>query len=147
MKKIIFLTLVLFAVTFFSQSVKAQTEAQRIELCAKVANATMQGSYVVQLDATSPGQRPQEFRQAFAFRAKVKYRITICTDEESDGEATVRLLEEAKVVGRSFDPQTGVSVQSFDFDCTKTGPYVIIAAIKDGKQGSAIIIVSMVKTL
>ena len=148
MKKVFFLTLVLFAATtFFSQSVKAQTEAQRIELCSQVANSTVQGSYVINLDPASDGQRPPDFRQPIALRAKNKYRITVCTDEESTGEAIVNLLEEGRIVGRTLDPQTGRVHTSIDFDCTKTSVYIIIASIKDGRAGSAVIIVSHVKTL
>ena len=148
MKKIFFLTLILFATALISQSAKAQTEAQRIELCTKAAGGgTIAGSYVVPLEAARPGERPPEFKQAFGLRAKNKYRITICTDEESDGEAIVRLFDEARVVGTSFDAATGRTVQSFDFDCTKTAAYVIIVSIKDGREGSAVVIVSHVRTL
>ena len=147
MKKIFFLILVLFAAAFFSQSVKAQTEAQRIELCSKVANATVQGSYVVRLDPGQDGQRPPDFKQPFGLRAKNKYRITVCTDEESAGEAIVTLSEEGRVVARTFDAQSGVVHQSIDFDCTKTGVFVITVTIKDGRAGSAIVIVSHVKSL
>ena len=143
MKKLFFFTLVLFTAAFFSESLKAQTEAQKIELCSRVANATMVNNYVVQLPAAREGERAQDFKQAFGLRAGNKYRITICTDEESDGEAYVRLMDAGKLVGTSYDTQTGRTVQSFDFDCTKTAAYVIIVAIKDGKEGAAVIIVSL----
>jgi hypothetical protein len=149
MKKIFFLTSLLFTVAFFSQSVKAQTEAQKIELCTKVAggDATLEQSYSVQLLAAKDGERAPTFKKAMAMRKGNRYRFTICTDEESAGEAIMELFDEAKKVGSTFIPETGKTYRSFDFDCSKTAPYVIIVSFKDGKEGSAVGILSHIKTL
>jgi len=149
MKKILFLTSLLFIVAFFSQSVKAQTEAQKIELCTKVAggDATLEQSYSVQLSAAEDGQRAPTFKKAMAMRKSNRYRFTICTDEESSGEAILQVFDEAKLVGTSYNPQTGKMVQSFDFDCAKSAVYVIFVSFKDGKEGSAVGILSHIKTL
>jgi hypothetical protein len=149
MKKILFLTSLLFIAAFFSQSVKAQTEAQKIELCTKVAggDATLEQSYPVQLPAAIGGERAPNFKKAVAMRKSNRYRFTICTDEESSGEAILELFDEAKKVGSSYIPETGKTYQSFDFDCTKSAVYVIFVSFKDGKEGSAIGILSHIKTL
>jgi hypothetical protein len=148
MKKIFFLTLFLFTVAFFSQSAKAQTEAQRVELCTKLAGgATFQSDYPVQLAAAKDGERAPVFRQALALRAGHRYRFTICTDEESPGEAVLQLYDEAKLMGSSYNPETGKEYQNFDFDCHKTAIYIIFISVKDGKEGSAIALLSHVKTL
>jgi len=147
MKKILFLTSLLFTVAFFSQSVKAQTEAQKIELCTKVAgaDATLEQSYPVQLLAAKDGEKAPTFKKAMAMRKGNRYRFTICTDEESSGEAILEVFDEAKKVGSTF--VNGKHFQSFDFDCTKTAPYIIFVSFKDGKEGSAVAILSHVKTL
>ena len=149
MKKILFLTSLLFTAAFFSQSVKAQTEAQRIELCTKVAgaDATFQNSYPVRLDAAESGQRPPDFKQGFGLIKGNRYRFTICTDEESQGEAILRLYDQGKLVGTNYDEASGKIMPSFNFDCSKSAAYVIIISFKDGKEGSAVAIVSHVKTL
>ena len=149
MKKISYLTVFLFCAVFFSQSLKAQTEAQRIELCTKIAggDATLEKSYLVQLAAAKTGERQTPFKQAVAMRKGNRYRFTICTDEESTGEAILELYDEAKKVGASYNPETNKTHQNFDFDCTKTAVYIIFISIKDGKDGSAIGIASHVKTL
>ena len=149
MKKIFFLTTILFTAAFFSQSVKAQTEAQRIELCTKAAgaDATFQSSYPVRLEAAKPGQRPPDFKQGFGLIKGNKYRFTICTDEESSSEAILQLYDQGKMIGTSYISESGKTFQSFDFDCTKSAAYVIIISFKDGKEGSAVAIVSHVKTL
>jgi len=149
MKRIFYLTVFLFTAAFFSQSVKAQTEAQRIELCTKVAgsDATMEKSYPVQLPAANTGEKAQNFKQAVAMRKGNRYRFTICTDEESSGEGILELFDEAKKVGTSYNPETGKIYQNFDFDCAKTAIYIIFISFKDGKEGSAVGLASHVKTL
>jgi hypothetical protein len=149
MKKIFFLTTLLFTAAFFSQSVKAQTEAQRIELCTKVAgaDATFQSSYPVRLEAAESGQRPPDFKQGFGLIKGNRYRFTICTDKESSGEAILQLFDQGKMIGTSYLEDSGKTFQSFDFDCTKSALYVIIIKFKDGKEGSAVAVVSHVKTL
>ena len=148
MKNIFSLTIFIFAVALFSQSAKAQTEAQRIELCTKVAGgATLLSSYPVQLEAAKDGQRPPIFRNAVLMRKGNAYRFTICTDEESSGEAILQVYDEGKIIGSSYIPETGKTYPNFDFECNKSATYVIMISFKDGKAGSAVGIVSHVKTL
>ena len=149
MKKIFFLTLFLFIAAVFSQSVKAQTEAQRVDLCTKMAGdvTAFLGSYPVQLIGAKDGEREPVFRQGIALRKGNRYRFTICTDEESSGEAVLKLYDESKMMGSSYNPETGKEYQNFDFDCNKTAIYVMFISFKDGKEGSAIGVLSHVKTL
>ena len=149
MKKLFFLTSLLLTAAFFSKSAKAQTEAQRIEQCTKVAggDATLEKSYTVQLDAAKDGGRAPVFKQAVAMRKGNRFRFTICTDEESAGDAILELYDEAKKVGTSYNPETGKTYQNFDFDCSKTAIYIIFVSFKDGKEGSSVAIMSHVKTL
>ncbi len=148
MKKIFFLALFVITAAFFSPSAKAQTEAQRVDLCAKAAgDVTFMSDYVAQLAGAEDGQRAPIYRKAVALRKGNRYRFTICTDEESSGEAILQLYDENKLMGSSFNPETGKDYQSFDFDCSKTAVYLIFISVKDGKQGSAVGILSHVKTL
>jgi hypothetical protein len=148
MKKIFLLTLIIFVGAFFSRSVKAQTEAQRVDLCTKMAlGATFLESYTVQLAGAKDGERTPVFRQAVAMRKGHRYRFTICTDEESSGEAVLQLHDEAQVVGSSYNTETGKTYQNFDFECNKFAIYIIHVSFKNGKEGSAIAVVSHVKTL
>jgi hypothetical protein len=149
MKHILFFTSILFIAALFSPSLKAQTEAQKIELCTKAAgaDATLEQSYTVQLDATKDGERAKSFKKPVAIRKGNRYRFTICTDEESAGEAILDLFDEAKKVGSSYIAETGKTYQSFDFDCTKSAVYVIFISFKDGKEGSAVGVLSHIKTL
>ena len=148
MKKYFFLTLVLFATAFFCQTVRAQTEAQRIDLCTRAAGADARflQSYVIQLDAAREGQRPPDQRNPVAFIKGNRYRITVCTDEESAGEAIVQIYDEGRVIASNLTSD-GRILTSVELDINKTAPYVIRTFIKDGRQGSAVVIVSHVRTL
>ena len=148
MKKIFFFTVFLFTVAFFSQTAKAQTEAQKVELCSKAAGgATLLESYPVQLGAAKDGERAPVFRQAVMMKKGNKYRFTICTDEESAGEGILKVFDEAKMMGSNYIESSGKIVQSFDFECNKSAIYIIFISFKDGKEGSAVAVVSHVKTL
>ena len=150
MQKYFFLTLVLFATAFFAQTANAQTEAQRIDLCTRTAGADARflQSYVIQLDAARDGQRPPDTRNPVAFIKGNRYRITICTDEESAGEAIIRLHDEGRSIATNFEAASGRVITSLEFDCTKTAPYVIQTLSKDGRSAvSAVVIVSHVRTL
>jgi len=147
-KLVVFLISVFFVAAFSSQSVKAQTEAQRVELCTRVAgNVTFQSSYTIQLKAARDGERPPSFRQGIVLRKGNAYRFTLCTDEESEGEAVLQVLDEGRPIFSTFIQSTGVSVPFVDFECQKTGAYAIIVTFRDGKEGSAVAILSHVKTL
>jgi hypothetical protein len=148
MKKIFFVTVILFTTAFFFQSLKAQTEAQRVELCTKIAGGTtFLESYTVQLSGAKDGERAPIFRHAVALRKGNKYRFTICTDEESSDEAVLKLYDEAKLMGSSFIPETGKEYQNFDFDCNKSAIYIIFVSFKNSREGSSIAVISHVKTL
>ena len=148
MKRIITLTLLLLIAAYCSPTVTAQTETQKVELCTKVAGgATLLSYYPVQLAAAKDGERASVFRNATAMRKGNRYRFTICTDEESSGEAIIQLYDEGKLIHSSYNPETGKSYQNFDFDCNKSGFYIIMISFRDGKEGSAVGIVSHVKTL
>jgi len=148
MKKILFFALFFMIAAFGSQTIKAQTEAQKVELCTKVAgNVTLLSYYPVQLTAAKDGERANIFRNAAAMRKGHRYRFTICTDEESAGEGVIQLYDEGRLIYSSYNPETGKSYQNFDFDCNKSAFYIIMISFRDGKEGSAVGIVSHVKTL
>jgi len=148
MKKFILLTSIFFTTAFFSQSLKAQTEAQRIEYCTRMIDgATFQSSYSIQFPAQNPGERPQEFKQAIGMQRANSYRFTTCNDDALPGEAYIRIFHNGREIATNLHPQTGVLLQSFDFDCSTTGTYVVFIRFRDGMAGSAVSILSHVKTL
>ncbi|MDR0714302.1 MAG: hypothetical protein LBF89_08610 [Bacteroidales bacterium] len=146
MKKVLYL--VFLSGACFFRPAEAQTEAQRIELCVKIAgNVEFLYDYPTQLSGVRTGEKAPVFRKAIALRKGNRYRFTICTDEESTGEGVLQVYDENKLIGSSFDAETGAEYQSFDFDCQKTSIYIMFISFKEGKGGSAVGILSHVKTL
>jgi len=148
MKKAILLTSIIFTAAFFSQSLQAQTEAQRVELCARMTDgATFLSSYSMQLHAARDGERPPDFRQGVALQRGNRYQFTICNDDELPGEAILQVMFQGRVIGSNYNAETGVMHRSFAFDCSVTGPYAIIIRFRDGREGSFVAILSHVRTL
>ena len=147
MKKIFFLMLILTITAFFSESMNAQTEQQMIEACTRVAgaDANMLNHYVINLPAVRPGERPQPFRVVIGLRAGNQYRVTICVGDDSPGEAIVRVTNGPRTEGTN--EAEGVIHQNFNFNCNSTGPHTFIVTSKDGREVSAVLIVSHVRTL
>jgi hypothetical protein len=149
MKNLFFLILLFLIFAFCPQILKGQTEAQRVDLCVKVAggDATFMSDYPAELSGANEGERAPVYRKPIALRKGNRYRFTICTDEESDGEAILQIYDENKLMGSSYNQDTGKEYQNIDFDCNKTALYHLFISFKDGKAGSAIAILSHVKTL
>ena len=149
MKKVILFTSIFFTVAFFSQPLKAQTEAQRIELCTRsIQGATFANSFVIQFPAVRDGERIQEFKQGIALVKGNRYRFTLCNDDGLPGEAVIRVLFQGRVLVSNIHPETGALIQpSIDLDCSATGPYIIEIFFRDGAEGAAVCIFSHVRTL
>jgi len=148
MKKVILLMSIFFATAFFSQSLQAQTEAQRVELCARMnQGATFLLSYSTQLNAANEGQRPPQFNQGVALTKGNKYRFTICNNDELPGEAILQIYLKGRLLGSNYNAETGTMLQSIDFDCSVTDGYIVIIRFRDGREGAAVFVVSHVRTL
>lgn len=147
MKKI---SLLFFLAVFtFTYSVKAQTEAQKVEICSGMAgsDATYLKDFQVELEAAQGNEKPPQAKYTLALQKDTKYRITICTADDSPGKGYLQLIDGDKLLGTTYDPKTGREFKGFDFDCQKTAIYHIFIGFVDGKGGSCISILSFVKKL
>jgi hypothetical protein len=147
MKKISLLFLL--AVFTCSYSVKAQTEAQKVEICSGMAgaDATYLKDFQVQLDAAHGNEKPPQANYSMVLQKDTKYRLTICTSDDSPGKGFLQLWDGDRLYGATYDPKTGREFKGFDFDCQKTGIYHVFIMFVDGKAGNAIGILSFVKKL
>lgn len=140
-------TIVIFFILFASQSeTKAQDMQDLIRECAFNAgeDATYLKDFIVKLDAARPGTRPPVFRQSLALRKNVIYRFSVCNLESSEGEAVLRVYDQANMILSTWYPESGKEYQSINFLCKKSGIYTIIINFKEGKAGEAIGILSYV---
>jgi len=63
------------------------------------------------------------------------------------GEAVVQIMFNGREIATNYNSATGAIAHTLDFDCTATGAFAIIIRFNDGQEGSAVCIVSHVRTL
>lgn len=108
-------------------------------------DATYLKDFVVKLDEAVTGQRPPMFRQSLALRKNVQYRFSICNMEDSEGEAVLRVYDQANLILSTWYPESGKEYKTINFLCKKSGIYTIVISFKEGKKGEAVGILSYVE--
>jgi len=144
----IYIYIFLISGTIFSLNICfAQGSEEDIQKCAMSAgnDVTYLKDFVVNLDAAPPNQKPPIYRASLALRKGVIYRFSICNGDYSDGEAVLRLYDEASLLLSTYYPETGMEYKSINFSCQKSAAYTIVISFKEGKKGNAIGILSYVK--
>jgi hypothetical protein len=150
MKKIFpFLISFIFLALLGEAPVSAQSSSKLVEFCAASAgdDATYLKDFVVELPEAGPDGKPPEQRYTMVLSKNTEYRFTVCNADGSEGKAMVQLYDMTKLYGSTYNPSTGQSVKSVNFQCQKTGAYHLIISFIDGKKGSAVAIVSFIRTL
>ena len=127
-------------------TVVSQNIQESVQKCAMNAgpDATYLKDFVVKLDGIRPDERPPVFRATLVLRKNVSYRFSLCNLDTSEGEAIIRLYDEANMLASTYYPETGKEYKSINFSCQKSGVYTIMISFKDGKAGEAIGIMSYV---
>ena len=144
MKQIASLILFFFFLAIYGQ---AQDDPKIIDQCVSLAgdDATYLKDFVVKLPAAGDKSHPPASKNSILLRKNTTYRFTICNNENSDGEAIIQLYDADKMLASNFNPTSEKIYQSFNFKCSKTGPYILMISFKDGKRGDAVGIMSYVR--
>ncbi len=142
--------LIILIVAFISccsPRVFSQDFQTKVHKCALNAgpDATYLKDFVVRLDAARPSQPPPVFRQSLALRKNVTYRFSLCNQDESDGEAVLRVYDNTTLILSTWYPESGKEYHSINFECRKSGIYTVMISFKEGKAGEAIGILSYVE--
>lgn len=130
-------------------NVKAQSSSKLVELCSSAAgdDATYLKDFVIELDAAGADGKAPEQKYTMVLSKNTEYRFTICNADGSEGKAMLQLYDMNRLFLSTYDPKTGQSYQSINFQCQKTGAYHIFISFIDGKKGSAVSIISFIRTL
>jgi hypothetical protein len=143
MKKL-FTTLLLIATVVLAFG---QTTDGLVSSCISTAgpNAKYLKDFRIQLGkAATPGDL--RYKTQMSLWKNTRYRFTMCNSEDSEGRLILSIKDDAnKVVLSSYDQKTGKIYPYVDFICNKSGIYQLNFDFTDGKQGSGVGIVSMVK--
>ncbi len=147
MFRTIYIYILLLLGIFGSQGICVAQELEGdIQKCVQSAgkDVTYLKDFVVNLAAAPPNQKPPVFRTSLALRKGVIYRFSICNDDSSEGEAVLRLYDQANLLLSTFYPETGKEYKSISFACQKSAAYTVVISFKEGKKGEAIGILSYV---
>jgi hypothetical protein len=91
-------------------------------------------------------QNELRYKANMSLWKNTKYRFTMCSTEESQGQLILSIRDDAnKVVLSSYDKKTGKTYPFVDFVCNKSGIYQLNYDFTEGQQGSGVGVVSMVK--
>lgn len=146
MKRLNIHFLLITAFVFLSFPSAAQDIQDLIHKCATSAgdDVTYLKDFVVKLGRAEDDKKPPLFRQSLALRKNITYRFSICSMENSEGEAVLWLYDEATLILSSYYPESGKEYNAINFLCKKSGIYTVIISFKEGKPGEAIGILSYV---
>jgi hypothetical protein len=120
--------------------------SQDVQSCSQSAgrDAIYLKDFVVKLESAKPSQKPPVFRTTLALRKGVIYRLNICNNFGSEGQAILRLYDETVLLVSTYNTETGKEYKAINYECKKSGAYSIVISFKDGKAGEAIGILSYV---
>jgi hypothetical protein len=141
------IVLIIFGFLFvFTGNIQAQSAADLVEQCANEAgeNATYLKDFVVKLAEAKSGSKRPVARYPLVLSKNNVYRFSVCTTEQSEGKAIIRLYDSNHLIFSSYDEDTQEEFNPFNFLCRKTGIYHVFISFIDGKPGEAVGILSYV---
>lgn len=129
----------------FSGTAFAQTEDELVEICGLIAkDATYLKDFKVRLDAGDP---PPVQRFSVILKKDIKYRFSVCNSKDFEGKVVLDLYDNNRLLATTYIIASGKDYPTIDYVCTKTGAYHLSFKFKDGKQGLAVGLLSLVETL
>jgi hypothetical protein len=108
-------------------------------------NTTYLKDFVVELPKANVKADIPVHKANMYLMKNMKYRFTLCNQDNSKGELVISVFEGEKLVTSSLIEKTGKLYSSVDLICNKTGLYQLRYTFKDGEQGVGVGIVSMIK--
>jgi len=125
----------------------AQDQQQMVTDCALSisGNTTYLKDFVIKLPETTNQDNIPVHKENIYLMKKQRYLFTQCNADNSDGELTIELYDANNLITSSINKRSGKVYSSVEFSCNKTGLYTIWYSFKDGKNGTGVGIVSLLK--
>lgn len=133
---------------FFTVVLKSQPATDDlISKCVFTAgeNTTYLKDFRVQLPKAVTVNALPVYKANMYLMKNMKYRFSLCNSEDSPGDLTITIYDQAKELISSYNKSTGKKYSSIDFICNKTGLYTLWYSFAQGNQGSGVGVVSMIK--
>ncbi len=125
----------------------AQDQQQMVTDCALsiAVNTTYLKDFVIKLPETTNQDNIPVHKENIYLMKKQRYLFTQCNADNSDGELTIELYDANNLITSSINKRSGKVYSSVEFSCNKTGLYTIWYSFKEGKNGTGVGIVSLLK--
>lgn len=135
--------LLLFAIN----DANAQCNQELVNKCALGVgdNATYLKEFRVKLKAQKRGGPRPTARFTVVLNRDAHYRFSLCRAMDYDGEPILELYDANRMLASTYDIRTGREVQAFDFICRKSAIYQVFIYFKEGEEGCAVGILSLVQ--
>lgn len=144
MKKGLYLILVSTMFVLFNTSAFAQCNPELVDICkGKTNGATYMKHFISKLKAAEPKKPVPISKFAMVLSKGNVYRFNVANATEYPGQGILQLYDDDKLMGTTYFK--GKDYGSFDFNCAKTGNYIIYISYADGKMGCAVGMLSLVK--
>ena len=145
MKRILFAFSILVFGLVLTNSAKAQSEEELVQICGMIAKeATFLKDFRIKLDAGDP---PPVQRIPVILKKDVKYRFTVCNSKDFEGKVILQLYDNNRMLATTYVIASGKDYPSIDWVCSKTGAYHLFFTFRDGKAGLTVGLLSMVEMM
>lgn len=140
-------TIVFITIFLAVYALNAQDQQQMVTDCALsiAGKTTYLKDFVIKLPETTSQDNIPVHKENIYLMKKQRYLFTQCKADDSEGELTIELYDANNLITSSVNKRTGKIYSSVEFSCNKTGLYTIWYAFKDGKKGTGVGIVSLIK--
>jgi len=144
MKRLLYLLIIVF---LGSHTAESQVINDQVSKCAMSAGpgVTYLKDFRIQL-GSGDKEAGLRYKGIFPMSKNMKYKFTLCTAEKSVGLLIMNITDNSgRKLLSSYDPQSGKTFQSVEFQCNKTGTYNINFDFMNHSSGSGIGIISLVR--
>jgi hypothetical protein len=125
----------------------SQTTEQLADICvARLGDAVFLRDFQVELDAAVTGRPVPVAKYSVILNKNTRYRLFICNPDNAPGLGIIQLFDNKGLIGSNFSSASGTSYPFFDIQIQSTGVYHIFISIKDGMAGTAVGVLSFVKS-
>jgi hypothetical protein len=141
-------TTIVFITLFLAvYALNAQDQQQMVTDCALsiAGNTTYLKDFVIKLPETTDQDNIPVYKENIYLMKKQRYLFTQCNADDSEAELTIELYDANNLITGSINKKNGKVYSSVEFSCNKTGLYTLWYAFKDGKKGTGVGIVSLIK--
>lgn len=138
---------ILISFLFVYVDVSSQDE-KSVQDCIneKTEGCSLLKMFDVDIEATKTG-KPEAVKYTVKLTKNSQYRFSICSAGYKTGSGIIELYKDGKRIASTYNTREDKDYMSFDFKCQRTGNYHMLVSFRDGKEGSAKVLVSFVRMM